>query len=307
MKLARDEGAQISANAFAEAEKYEKEHAQPVEAAPVMTGTMSGLRDAIRDVSDKGSQVEILKALIGHAAEFAPRGAFFVLKNERFGGWRTFGTSDEEDEAVKHVSFSVSDPSVVNEAVKDNSVKECSFGEYAEDNEFLSQVNFGEPEKMYAVPLVVRGRSVAVLYADSGLGNEPVNVDALETLVQVASLRVELLASLKGVAEPAAKPETADSRNGGPGGSSGLRGRKLRIPRSAFLRRNSRGRTGRSVSGGRNRSLLRADRAAQRNFLRGHSGAIPAEAEEAVEEVQEVPQAEWQPVSDSFEVSEEPA
>jgi hypothetical protein len=208
LKLARDEGSQISALAFAEAEKFEKENAQPVEpAAPAEMGSVANLRDAIKDVTEKHSQVDILKALIQHAEDFAPRGAFFVLKNERFGGWKTFGHgTDSEDDAIKQVSFSITDPSVVNEAVKDNAVKESSFGEYAEDKAFLSQVGFGEPEHMYAVPLVVRGRSVAVLYADSGSDGAKVNVDALDTLVGVASLRVELLASLKNQPET---PETS--------------------------------------------------------------------------------------------------
>ncbi len=302
LKLARDEGAQISANAFAEAEKYEKEHAQPVEAAPVMTGSMSGLRDAIRDVSEKGSQVEILKALIGHAAEFAPRGAFFVLKNERFGGWRTFGTSDEADEAVKHVSFSISDPSVINEAVKDNAVKESSFGEYAEDNEFLSLVEFGEPEKMYAVPLVVRGRSVAVLYADSGVENKPVNVDALDTLVQVASLRVELLASLKGTTEPA--PETAETA--------------APAEEPAYTAETPQYEEAHSYEEVHEEEPVDQYQAVEPEVYAApieqpvetfyeETPAPSMEAEEAVEEVEEAPQAEWQPVSDSFEVSEEPA
>jgi hypothetical protein len=302
LKLARDEGAQISANAFAEAEKYEKEHAQPVEVAPVMTGTMSGLRDAIRDVSEKGSQVEILKALIGHAAEFAPRGAFFVLKNERFGGWRTFGTSDEADEALKQVSFSVSDPSVINEAVKDNAVKECSFGEYAEDNEFLNLVGFGEPEKMYAVPLVVRGRTVAVLYADSGVENTPVNVDALDTLAQMASLRVELLASLKSHTEPVpeAAPETA-----APVEEPSY---AAEIPQ--YEEASSYEEVHEEVPANPYQAVepevYSAPIEQPVETFYEDTPAPAMEAEEAVEEVEEAPQAEWQPVSDSFEVSEEP-
>ena len=51
---------------------------------------------------------------------------------------------------------------------------------------------------MYAVPLVVRGRSVAVLYADSGKGNEEVDIEVLETLVRVASLTIEILAWARG-------------------------------------------------------------------------------------------------------------
>jgi hypothetical protein len=47
---------------------------------------------------------------------------------------------------------------------------------------------------MYAIPLVARGRGVAVLYADYGSNGEEVNFEALETLVRVAGLTVEVLA-----------------------------------------------------------------------------------------------------------------
>jgi hypothetical protein len=48
---------------------------------------------------------------------------------------------------------------------------------------------------MFAVPLTARGRGVAVLYADSGEGADVVNVEALESLVRVAALTVELRAT----------------------------------------------------------------------------------------------------------------
>ena len=63
-----------------------------------------------------------------------------------------------------------------------------------------------------AIPLVVRGRAVAVLYADSaGLDSESINLEALETLVTVSGMAVELLsvsraAAPKKVAEEAAAP-----------------------------------------------------------------------------------------------------
>jgi hypothetical protein len=48
---------------------------------------------------------------------------------------------------------------------------------------------------MFAVPLVARGRGVAVLYADSGSDGEAVNLEAIESLVRVAGLTVELRAA----------------------------------------------------------------------------------------------------------------
>ncbi len=51
---------------------------------------------------------------------------------------------------------------------------------------------------MFAIPLVARGRGVAVLYADYGTEGESVNVEALEILVRIAGLTVELLAASQG-------------------------------------------------------------------------------------------------------------
>ncbi|MGA9997495.1 MAG: hypothetical protein WBP93_18920, partial [Pyrinomonadaceae bacterium] len=51
------------------------------------------------------------------------------------------------------------------------------------------------PQRMAAIPLVIRARSVAILYADSaGLDSDAINLEALETLVRVAGMAVELLA-----------------------------------------------------------------------------------------------------------------
>ena len=48
---------------------------------------------------------------------------------------------------------------------------------------------------MFAVPLIARNRGVAVLYADSGSDGEAVNLEAIESLVRVAGLTVELRAA----------------------------------------------------------------------------------------------------------------
>ncbi|MBC7795490.1 MAG: hypothetical protein H7Z37_01295, partial [Pyrinomonadaceae bacterium] len=82
-------------------------------------------------------------------------------------------------------------------AVKNAETQIGSFGNHSEDSQFLTKLEFGEPDKMTAVPLIVRGRGVAVLYADAGTGNGKVQTEAIEALVRVAGLTVELLASTR--------------------------------------------------------------------------------------------------------------
>ena len=86
LQIARDEGSKLTANAMAEAEDMQRE------AEAAAPPDYSALRDAINDISSQNSQATILKSLVSHAAQFAPRGAFFIVKNEHFVGWKILGS-----------------------------------------------------------------------------------------------------------------------------------------------------------------------------------------------------------------------
>ncbi len=194
LKLARDEGARITATAIAEAEKLQEETAPAASAS----ADFSEIRDAINEISSKDSQSEILKSLVDHAAQYTPRGAFFIVKNEHLVGWRVFGREEHKNpQAVREVFFPVSADTALSESVKSLETVESSYGSYEDDSIYLNQLDFEQPEKMYAIPLVARGRGVAVLYADAGTNGDIVNAEVLETLVRVAGLTVEVLASSK--------------------------------------------------------------------------------------------------------------
>ena len=203
LRLARDEGARITADAMERAEAMQAE-AEPI----VPRAGVSELRDAISDISSKTTQSAILKTLVHHSAQFTPRGAFFIIKNEHLVGWRVFGKEGNADEqSVREVFFPVASQTILGQAVRSLSAVESSFGSYADDSIYLNKFDFGHPERMFAVPLVVRGRSVAVLYADNGSDGEDVNVEALETLARVAGLTVEVLASARSAKSFTETPE----------------------------------------------------------------------------------------------------
>ncbi len=195
LKLAREDGSRITAEAFAEAEKFaEEEESQNNSASAAIQFT--DIRDAINDISTKDSQSEILKSLVNHAAQWTPRGAFFIVKNEHLVGWRMFGTEEHSNpQVVREVFFPLTAKTYLSEAVGALTTVRGS-GENDEDiSLYLDKLGFAEPRNMYAIPLVARGRGVAVLYADNGTAEETVNVEMLETLMRVAGLTVEVLAS----------------------------------------------------------------------------------------------------------------
>ncbi|HMQ04704.1 MAG TPA: hypothetical protein PKD26_12365 [Pyrinomonadaceae bacterium] len=203
LRLSRDEGATITAIAIGEAEKMKAESAPPVEAA------YDKLRDAVNEISSKSSQSEILGALVEHASDFAPRGVFFIVKNEQFVGWRGFGSEmSANEETIRSMQLPASADTVLAAAIENLSTTMAGAGTHEDDRLFLDTLGLGNPDRLYAVPLVARGRGVAVLYADYGMAGVALNPEALETLVRVAGLTVELAAA--GV-QPASVPVTASA------------------------------------------------------------------------------------------------
>ena len=195
LRLARDEGARITATAMAEAEKLDEQSREeaPEQAAP----SYDLIRDAVNEISSKDTQSAILKSLVDNAGKFAPRGAFFIIKSDHFVGWKVFGDHVETAEnAVREIHFPTSSESILGAAVHSLSTVEGSPADHAANDLILSPLDLGEPDKMYAIPLMARGRAVAALYADQGYGGgSKLNREALETIVRVAGLTVELLAA----------------------------------------------------------------------------------------------------------------
>ena len=194
LRLARDDGAQLSAQAFSEAQKLEP--------APVSSSNYDQLRDAINDISNQSTQSAILRSLVERVAQFTPRGAFFIVKNENFVCWRRFDThGSSDDESVREIHFPVSFDTVLAEAV--NTLATIDSPPRNDDFGYLDALEFARPERMFAVPLTARGRGVAVLYADTGDGEgAQVNLQAIESLVRVAALTVELRAAAAAAVQP---------------------------------------------------------------------------------------------------------
>ena len=198
LRLARDDGAQLAASAAAEAEMLSMPGGG--------IGGFDQIRDAIAEISSKTSQSAILKSLTDHCSRFTARGAFFIIKNDNFVGWEVFGKdASGEDHTTRDIHFSISSDTILKESVQELRTVEGRSGDHKHDSKFLKSLKFGEPASMFAVPLVARGRGVAVLYADGGPNGEPVQVDAIEVLVRVAGLTVELLASAAGAVRPQAE------------------------------------------------------------------------------------------------------
>ncbi|HET6979938.1 MAG TPA: hypothetical protein VFI24_26640 [Pyrinomonadaceae bacterium] len=172
---------------------------------------MAIVKSAIQELNDQKSQADILKALVNRASSFAPRVAFFVIKGDQATGWRGRGFEGTVgDEAIQQISFSVNQDTVIGSAAKGLATWSGGAGSHSEDHVLLNRLGEEQPQRVVAVPLKARGRAVAVLYADSaGLDAESINLEALETLVAVSGMAVELLSGSRGGAAPKRAVEEA--------------------------------------------------------------------------------------------------
>lgn len=155
------------------------------------------IKAAVDDLGVQRTQADILDTLVNRAASFAPRVAFFVVKNERATGWRARGLEGTVgDDSVREISLPLSADTLLGKVAQARSTWSGTPGTHAEDNSIYGRFGDEPPQRIVAVPLVARDKSVAVLYADSaGLDAEAVNLEAIEALVRVAGMAVELLAA----------------------------------------------------------------------------------------------------------------
>jgi len=172
---------------------------------------MAIVKAGITEINEQKSQAEILKALVNRASSFAPRVAFFVVKGEQATGWRGRGFEGTVgDEAIQQISLPLSADTVVGSAAKGLATWSGGPGSHSDDHLLLNRLGENPAQRIISIPLVVRGRAVAVLYADSaGLDSESINLEALETLVTVAGMAVELLSGSRSGTAPKRVAEEA--------------------------------------------------------------------------------------------------
>src|SRR5687768_12409545 len=181
------------------------------------------ISSAVEEIQGQHSQSEILNTLVNRASSFAPRIVFFIVRHEQAIGWRARGLEGSVgDEAAREINIPLSAETVLGDVVRSREAWSGTPGSSSENHLLLNRLGGDPPERIVAVPLVVREKSVAVLYADSAaLDSDALNLEALETLARVASMAVELLSAGRSKADRSSSSASAEAREATPfGGQS---------------------------------------------------------------------------------------
>lgn len=164
--------------------------AEPPPATPAVD--LQALYYYLVELQSQTTQAEVLNLLVTRALEYAPRVALFVVKSGNMVAWAERGF-EAAGVSLRGLTLSLQARTTLMAAVERQSAVLDSPYAYAENQILLDRLG-GVPEAMAGVPLLVRGKAAAVLYADTG--DQPtasVALPPLQILVNTAGLTVELL------------------------------------------------------------------------------------------------------------------
>ena len=171
------------------------------QSAASQSSSFENLKSAVEEIDAQRTQSDTLAALVRRAAQFAPRIVFFVVKGNDAVGWKASGFENGlNDETVRLLSVSTNNQTLLREALTTFNTAAARSLSPGDNSAVLGLYGSPAPETALAVPLVVRGKAAAILYADSGTQSEnSILGAALETLMRVASMGIELLPSRRGI------------------------------------------------------------------------------------------------------------
>jgi hypothetical protein len=200
--------------AAAEAMSAEAISAEPAN-HPTASEFAEDLARAIAEIQSGSSQREILRALLDTSSRYAARVALFVVKGSHATGWQARGFAN--DDAIKDFALDENAPAVLR-AIGDRVLASVPVADL--DSRFLEQ--FGTPASGQGrlLPLILKDKVAALVYADSGTDAEGLlEAGALDLLVLSTSAWLEVN-SLRKHAQKEPSAAHPDNQSGSHVGSS---------------------------------------------------------------------------------------
>jgi hypothetical protein len=166
------------------------------DAAPHGTApTPSGLVQAVSSIHAGSTQKEILRGLLDAGSAYAARVALFVVKAGAASGWQARGLGDDEE--IKEFPLDITSGPAAH-AYQNRVVTPANIAEM--DRRFVKQFGGPENEQILLLPLVLKDKVAAILYADGG-AISTLDAASLEILVMATSAWLEVASLRKQAAQ----------------------------------------------------------------------------------------------------------
>jgi hypothetical protein len=165
------------------------------------------LNAAIANIQDANGQGEILGAMLSGVEHFSRRCGLLVVRGDQATGWQSRGLDQDTFKEVKVDAAH----GLAERAIRTRGPVAGACGEF--DGEFVHR--FGAPAdgNVILLPLVVRDRVAALLYADGGAeGSGGLDASGVEVLVRATYLWLEVTSARKAAEHGAAGTESGTFR-----------------------------------------------------------------------------------------------
>ena len=156
-------------------------------AGEARSAAFTAVRDALAGIDRARSQAEILSALLRESARFAARSAVFLVRGAELRGWGGQGFGDAE-EAIRQLTLAPPAGGGWSRLAEGQAAVRLSAGEAGV---LCSRIETALPHEGVLIPLVLRDRVAAGLYADRAEGE--LACEALQALCHAAAMAIELL------------------------------------------------------------------------------------------------------------------
>ena len=180
------------------------------EVAPALTEKSSpsgsasaALQKAVSAIQAGTTQKEILRALLDNTVLYSGRAALFVIKNGAAAGWQ--GTAFSHNEQIKDFPFDITS-GLAARVMQSRSAESGSISEI--DKDFVKKFDSPADNKLVLLPLLLKDKISALVYADAGPEGGDLDASALDVLVRATSAWLEVISQRKQAhKEGASEPE----------------------------------------------------------------------------------------------------
>src|SRR5438067_10318536 len=170
---------------------------------PASSGSSAaGLQKAVARIQSGTTQKEILRALLDNTVLYSGRAALFVVKNGAASGWNGIGFTDKD--SIKDFALDIG-CGLATRTMQSRTAETGVSSDF--DQNFTSR--FGSPagDKIVLLPLLLKDKVSALVYADAGSEGGAFDLAALDVLVRATSAWLEVISQRKqaqkeGTAEP---------------------------------------------------------------------------------------------------------
>ena len=179
------------------------------------TATSGALNAAFQRISGAHSQTEMLQSLLESTTPFSNRAALLVVKGERLTGWRSRGFEGASSDGLREIDLPAEGETGWKLVVTDQAATPDTIEEIPESlaRAFFDLLGTPSDNRAYLLPVHVKRRPVAALYADSGSVSRSLDLMALDLLARMTGMCLELSV---GRARPAAAAVGAPAAEAAP-------------------------------------------------------------------------------------------